>query len=209
MIAYCGETRARKTLASLDAAGIGIVIQRGNFRRPPVRPWFYDNGAFLDWRHGKLFDAETWERESLRVLACEQPPAFLVLPDIVASAESLAFSLNWAERLPATTTPLALVVQDGTTPATLPWSERFDVLFVGGTLAWKLATGASWCQAAKERGRLSHVGRVGTVARVRWAHAAGADSIDSSLPLWSTEQLRGFVRALHDANAQTSFWGVS
>lgn len=37
-----------------------------------------------------------------------------------------------------------------------------------------------------------HVGRVGTAKRVAWARRIGATSIDSSLPLWSVENLRSF-----------------
>ncbi len=206
MKAYCGETRARKTLASLDAAGIGMVIQRGRFKVAPPRPWFYDNAVFEDWRAGKAFDAAKWTEEVPRVLV--STPDFVVLPDIVASPDSLAFSLHWLEWLPDTSVPLALVVQDGMVPSAIPWAERFSLLFVGGTLPWKLDTGRMWVEAGHEHGRRVHIGRVGTAKRVAWAYSAGADSIDSSLPLWSVEQLRGFVRALNDAAAQSSFsWG--
>jgi hypothetical protein len=37
---------------------------------------------------------------------------------------------------------------------------------------------------------------VGTPDRVRWARRIGADSIDSALPLWSSDNLARFLRAL-------------
>lgn len=202
MIAYCGETRARKTLAALDAAGIGTVIQRGRYKRPPPRSWVYDNAVFEDHRNGRAFDGDTWIAELPRVLEAERAPDFVVIPDMVASADSLAFSLSWLPRVPRSTVPLALVVQNGMKPDAIPWDARFDVVFVGGSVDWKLRTGGAWAAAAHAHGKRCHVGRVGSMKRVSWAHAAGADSIDSSLPLWSAEMLERFVRSLNAARQQ-------
>jgi len=76
------------------------------------------------------------------------------------------------------------------------------VLFVGGSLEWKLATGGAWVRLAHAYGRPAHIGRVGTAKRVEWAHHAKADSIDSCLPLFSEEQFRGFVNALRSPSRQ-------
>jgi len=90
-----------------------------------------------------------------------------------------------------------LAVQDGMAAADVRAAiAGFGGIFVGGTLSWKLQTGASWVRLAHELGLPCHVGRVGTARRVRWARRIGADSIDSCLPLWSKEQLAGFVSAL-------------
>lgn len=77
-----------------------------------------------------------------------------------------------------------------------------DGVFVGGSMAWKLATAPRWTKFAHERGMPCHVGRVGTAKRVRWAARIGVDSIDSSLPLWSTAQLRLFIRAVDASHRQ-------
>jgi len=45
---------------------------------------------------------------------------------------------------------------------------------------------------------------VGTASRVEWARVIGADSIDSSLPLWSREQFDRFMGALETRQAR--FW---
>lgn len=74
----------------------------------------------------------------------------------------------------------------------------FSGIFVGGSLPWKLETGAQWVREAHARHLPCHIGRVGTAKRVRWAKASGADSIDSCLPLWSEENLIAFLRALGD-----------
>ena len=71
-----------------------------------------------------------------------------------------------------------------------------SVLFVGGTIEWKLRTGHKWVELAHEQGIRCHIGRVGSMKRVIWARKIGADSIDSSLPLFSREKLDRFLRAL-------------
>lgn len=86
--------------------------------------------------------------------------------------------------------PVFLAVQDGMPEAVVEESlDGFCGIFVGGTTRWKLDTGYGWARLAHARGIRCHVGRVGTYKRVLWAHEIGADSIDSSLPLWT---LRGF-----------------
>jgi hypothetical protein len=79
-----------------------------------------------------------------------------------------------------------------------PVAHHFAGLFVGGTLAWKIKTAARWIRWAHAQARplRCHIGRVGTPDRVRWARRIGADSIDSALPLWSSENLSRFLRAL-------------
>ena len=143
------------------------------------------------------------------------PPDFIVLPDLVAQGRaSLEFSASYVvgERAPLggypAGAPLYLAVQDGMSIA-----EVFEVvcnlgiggIFVGGTLEWKIKTAAQWVRAAHRLGRPVHIGRVGTVDRLRWARRIGADSIDSSLPLWSTENLERFERGLADT-PQLGLW---
>jgi NADPH:quinone reductase-like Zn-dependent oxidoreductase len=81
------------------------------------------------------------------------------------------------------------------------------VLFVGGSLPWKLATGERWVRFAHAHGRRCHIGRVGTPRRVAWARRIGADSIDSCLPLWSRENLDAFVAAVRGEQAATAQLG--
>jgi len=129
----------------------------------------------------------------------DRNPDFVVCPDKVADSESLEFSRSWADicRGGLPETPCFLAVQDGMkiTPDTL---EGFDGVFVGGTIPWKIRTGEKWTQLAHSVGLQCHIGRVGTAKRVKWAQRIGADSIDSSLPLWSKDNLRIFVTALNN-----------
>lgn len=208
MLVYVGQTRSRRLIAKLVELGIGECTNRGEY--PPRRsPWFLDNGAFSDWRSGRDFDDEEFWFELILALASSNPPAFVVCPDRVATGlASLAFSLRWLDECESRLRVLGehvelavprwyFVTQDGMTADDVrAVAPRFAGLFVGGSLPWKLQTGAAWVQLAHELEMPCHIGRVGTVKRVRWAQRIGADSIDSSLPLWSSAKLDGFVAAL-------------
>ena len=107
--------------------------------------------------------------------------------------------------------PKAKALQDGWTAEVVrvcsidPRPEgQFDGIFVGGSLPWKLATGAQWVTFAHERAMPCHVGRVGTPKHVAWARRIGADSIDSCTPLWAEANLERFVRALEPEPAQAA-----
>jgi len=197
VIAYVGQTRSRSLIARLDQLGIGECVVRGEL--PPRRPsrFFHDNAAYRDWRAGTAFDFTRWTRDMRWMNYRGIVPDFVVVPDIVAGGRaSLDFSATWRDEVPDGF-PAYLAVQDGMSLADVAAQlDRYDGLFVGGTLAWKLATAAAWVQLAHAHGKRCHVGRVGTAARVRWARAIGADSIDSCLPLRHAEHLDAFVAAL-------------
>jgi hypothetical protein len=189
-----GQTRSRKLIARLAALGFAEMVQPDE-GRPRRRPFIRDNAAFKNWRAGREFDAEGFRA----ALAADEndPPLFVVVPDRVAGGvESLRFSLSWVDEC-RVVAPAYLVVQDGMHLRQVARVlHRFDGVFVGGTLGWKLKTAEAWVNLAHAHGKPCHIGRVGTPKRVRWAQRIGADSIDSSLPLWSEGQLRRFLGAL-------------
>ncbi len=204
--AYVGKTRSRSLMARLDQLGIGECTVRGELS--PQREscgWFYDNGAFRDFQAGRPFDALRFTRDMWAIANGGRrerrfsAPDFIVLPDLVAAgAASLAFSRSWkGDPLVRWAAPLYLAVQDGMEEAQVAAElEGIAGIFVGGSLEWKLATGKAWAAFAHARGLRCHIGRVGTAQRVAWARDAGADSIDSCLPLWSTSNLDVFAEAL-------------
>jgi hypothetical protein len=197
VIAYVGQTRSRALIARLDALGIGECVVRGEL--PPRRPgrFFHDCGAYRDWRAARPFDVARWMRDMRWMSYRGLRPDFVVVPDVVAGgAASLAWSALWRDAVPAEF-PAYLAVQDGMTIDEVAAElDRYDGLFVGGTLDWKLATGGAWVSLAHAHGKRCHVGRVGTAARIQWARSIGADSIDSCLPLRHEEHLVAFVAAL-------------
>jgi len=204
MRVYIGECRGKK-FKEATALGFGICVSPQTFRAPKSPPNFYfvDNGAFYKWKRQERFSG--WEfRSFLRKVLESYPflPDFVVIPDVVADSEATVKSfLKWYPELKQLISidRLAFVVQDG--------MEREEVvellskhpvgyLFVGGSLEWKLLTGRVWVEVARELSIKCHIGRVGTPRRVTWAKVIGADSIDSSLPLFSRAKWRRFVRAV-------------
>ena len=199
MIVFVGDTRSRKLLEALRAEGIGQAIVRGRLSGRRLAPWFYDNGAFEDFRAGVPFDEAPFRADLAVLDAQSPPPLFAVLPDVVmGGAESLKLSMRWFDEVRRPDWYLA--VQNGVEVSHVPWGSGVAGIFVGGDLAWKRATGARWVEAAHERGLRCHVGRVGTVPRIAWARDCGADSIDSSLPLWSARNMRRFMQALRQSH---------
>lgn len=197
MRAYVGQARGSRLIDELTSLGLGEMTVRKEL--PPRRtPWAFDNGAFGDWRAGRSLDEVAFRAALLRLPLAPTKPDFIVLPDIVAGgASSLAFSASWITELEAFGAPLYLAVQDGMVPTDLAGIlPRLGGIFVGGSLPWKLREAARWVSSAHSHSLPCHIGRVGTARRVIWARRIGADSIDSSLPLFSRENLAAFTMAL-------------
>jgi hypothetical protein len=207
VMGYVGQCRGAKMIAHCNAKGLGEMTQPQEF--PPRRyPWALDNGAFALWKSGKPFDGERFARVCEQARALDVPPDFVVVPDVVAGGlESLALSLRWADCIEHYGFRLALVVQDGMTPEDVaPFIERFAVVFVGGSLDWKLDTMKLWADFAHEHGCECHVGRLGTANRIRSAKRAGVDSVDSCTPLWSEGNMARYTGAI-EGPAQGFLWG--
>lgn len=197
---YVSQARGAKLIRQLWELGIGECTARGELP-PRRRPWFYDNGAFSDWKAGKPFDREQFLLDLDAIWRCIDRPEWIVLPDIVAGGlASLDESRRWVHRCRGLA-PLYLAVQDGMRPADI--DERLMAqlagLFVGGTLEWKVRHGAEWVRFAHSQQLRCHVGRVGTANRTAWALRVGADSIDSALPLWSEDNMKRFLRCTEPA----------
>lgn len=195
---YVGHTCSGWMLGECRRLGFGEMTVRGEL--PPKRtPWAFDNGAFRDWRRGKPFASDLFRRSLERLSDMPEPPAFVVAPDVVAGGvQSLGCSLHWLPTLRKhTDAPVYLAVQDGMLEGDASCViDEFQGVFVGGSPAWKIETGAAWVTWAHSLDRPCHIGRCGTANKVHWARRIGADSIDSCLPLRSADNLRRFVDAL-------------
>lgn len=136
--------------------------------------WAADNDSFSAWdepRFVAMLDKAT------DVPGC----LFIVAPDVVGdAAATLERFRDWRVRLMLTGQPIAFVAQDGFNPETVPW-DQFDVLFIGGTDAFKMGRGAGLAaRSAHSFGKRVHLGRVNSRSRIRWACALGCSTVDGS-----------------------------
>ena len=194
-----GSTRSRKLVARIRELGWGRVFCG---RPTPYHgePWALDNGAFAAWKSGKAFSAESFAKRAREW--APMAPTFGVLPDVVGGGmASLDLSCHWLPKLVGLM-PWYLAVQDGMTPrAVEPYLSGIAGVFLGGTTAFK-ATAFDWSEMAHSKGLRFHYARVSTSISVRRAFACGADSCDSTQPLWSSAKWRTFERVVFHARNQ-------
>lgn len=145
--------------------------------RPSGVTWCADNGCF-----GKGYPGDTEWFAWLEDRASDAGRClFAVAPDVVGDAAStLARSLPWLPQIRALGYPAALVAQDELESLPVPWDE-FDVLFIGGSTAWKLGSHSrALTREAKLRDKHVHMGRVNSRKRWRYAEHIGCDSADGT-----------------------------
>ena len=200
MIVLVGDTSSRKLVARCQQLGWGRMFSRNNPTPYPGEPWALDNGAFAAHKGGRPFDPARFAARAERFAPLG--PLFGVLPDVVgAGMASLALSLEWLPRLPPSV-PWYLPVQDGMVPeAVAPVLKGVAGLFLGGSTEFK-GTCFAWSALAHAKGLRFHYARVSSPKYVRRAYDSGADSCDSSQPLWSANEWRKFERAVADTRAQ-------
>lgn len=149
---------------------------------PPDVIWGADNGRFSA--------PERYTDEGYLGWLAMQPAErclFATAPDVVADHEAtIALSRPLFPRLRAAGYRAAFVAQDGWRAETTPWDE-FDVMFIGGTTAFKLTRGGLAIAAAREHGKWVHMGRVNSFKRLRVAAAAGCDSADGTFLKFAPE----------------------
>ena len=179
------STGTRKTIEQCNLLNVGLLMV-ADWRNPDDWPFCaVDNGCYSAYRRGVEWEPRTFLRILDRCRNEGRRPDFVVIPDKVASPDSLEFSAGWVVRL-RTAYPgfrFYLAVQDGTTPEDVEGFDRaygVDGLFVGGTMEWKLETMPMWCKFAHRMGMECHIGRIGPIRRMLMAQWAGADSIDST-----------------------------
>jgi hypothetical protein len=173
--------------------------QRGPWR---WLPFALDSGAWSAHLNGTPFDGDAyralleWGAGAQSGLPPKrQAPLFAVVPDVVSDREGTLESWNrWAGEVAAYNFRPAMAVQDGMTPDDVP--AEAEVIFVGGSTAFKWSTMETWCNAFPGR---VHVGRVNTYKRLRQCQDAGAVSCDGTG--WfrgDKEQLGGLYRWLRE-----------
>ena len=203
MLVMVGSTRSHKLVSRLRELGWGRVFV-GRPSPYPGELWALDNGAFAAWKSGKSFDPESFAARAWRW--ADLSPRFGVLPDVVGGGRaSLALSLAWLPQLPPSV-PWYLAVQDGVEPADVePHAPRLAGIFLGGSDAYK-ARAFEWSRFAHGRGLRFHYARASSPMLLRRAFDCGADSCDSTQPLWSRDGWLKFERAIRDVKAQGSLF---
>lgn len=192
------STGTRSTIDECNRRGIGLMMV-SDWRDPDRWPYFaIDNGCYSAYSRGVEWDSTPFIKHLDRCLVEGRIPDFIVIPDKVASKDSLEFSSEWAptlrEKYPSF--PTYLPVQDGMTISEVQsFMETYpiDGLFVGGSMDWKLETMRDWVFFAHSNGLRCHVGRIGPVRRMFMAELAGADSIDSTTWVQRKGALRRYM----------------
>jgi hypothetical protein len=100
--------------------------------------------------------------------------------------------------------PAALVAQDGLEHLDIDWTA-FDALFLGASTAWKLGPAAADLTArAREHGLTTHMGRVNSLRRLRYAASIGAQSVDGTYLAYGPQRnLPTLLRWLEQLNTTT------
>lgn len=169
--------------------------------------WCADNGVYGGTYPG--------DREYLDWLAARahllHRCCFAVAPDVVGdAAATLERSAPMLPLIRHLGYPVALAAQNGIENLAVPW-DAFDVLFIGGSTAWKLGAHARAVVAeARHRGKWIHMGRVNSEGRLRYAHAIGCHSADGTYlafgPDTNLPQLLAWLRRIDE---QYGLWEVS
>jgi len=181
--------------------GLGHLYSPGRSFAPMSHlPYALDNGAFPAWKNGAEWDEAAFVSHLSLAVTLQQPPSWVVAPDVVADAEATMSQWpSWREEIEARGMTAALAVQDGMVPEAVRELDP-EVIFVGGTTKWKWLWLERWC---REFPRV-HVGRVNTYKWLLRCHHAGAESCDGTG--WfrgCQKQLAGLEQFLREQAAGT------
>lgn len=117
----------------------------------------------------------------------QQHCIFATAPDVVGDHDAtVKMSRPMFEPLRRLGYRPAFAAQDGWRDETTPWDE-FDVLFIGGSTEFKLATGILAGLAARRRKKWVHMGRVNSFKRLEIAKKNGCHSADGTFLKWGAE----------------------
>ncbi len=158
-----------------------------------------DNGAFNN------FNLTRWNT-FIKSITPDTPLQWLSVPDRVEDMkETLRFYAKWRPSLAHL--PRALVAQDGAEDCELPWSD-FRCLFIGGSTEWKLSGAARDLIAeAQAREKWTHIGRVNSDMRLRYAYNLRVDSIDGTgYSQYSRKYLLKALNYIHGLHSQLTLF---
>lgn len=164
------------------SAGVGVMMTPKSGMRLEralkIPYWAADNGCYAQGERFVLASYLDW----LRAMTPAQSNClFATAPDVVGDAGATwERSRDVLPILRELGYKAALVAQDGMGRMTVEW-DSFDVLFVGGTTAWKLSEAAyGLVGQARRRGKWTHMGRCNSLRRLSAAVIGGYDSADGT-----------------------------
>jgi hypothetical protein len=184
---------------------LGMINTPAQGSKPvPAARTCYDNGKFGEGWPGYHKWARWLDRQPRT--GC----VFAVAPDTPFNAAATLRQFGPAGRfIRRLGFPVAFAAQDGIERLTVPW-DALDVVFLGGSTAWKLGPHARRLTAqAHARGKWVHMGRVNSLRRLRYAAATGCDSADGTyLRSGPDENLPKLLGWLRDVNDQQVLFGM-
>lgn len=153
------------------------------------RRWGMDNASFSGSFDSKRFMAHLEKLNPYRDRCL-----FITVPDRVADATTtMRLWHEWNRTI--TGWPLAFVAQDG--QENLPLPDGYDVLFIGGSNAFKLGRAGETCiDRALSTGKRVHVGRVNSQKRYRHFASLGVHSCDGTGPIYEPDGFRRLLDAV-------------
>jgi hypothetical protein len=167
-------------------------------------PFGVDNGAYAAREKNIHFPVDPWLRHldgiAEQVSRGRTPPLWAAVADVVGDRDgTLAFWERFSGEVTSRGFRPAFVVQDEMTFDDVPTSDC--MIFIGGTVAWKLKAIEPWC--ARFPGRV-HVGKVNDGDRLRLCARAGAVSVDGTG--WWHDTLKKGQRGKPQRQQLIEFW---
>lgn len=180
MTPYATITRTKANLAAMRANGFRLLVTPETWAGGHRPGWEYalDNGAWSAHQRGEPFPEAAF-REMVSDLAagCD----WLVVPDIVASPNSLEFSRQWIRWCLDRAPRVLLAAQDGMEPKDVASlvGPRVGVA-IGGSTEWKLQQlgRKTWGRMCRAKCAHLHALRVNTKSRIELARYGGCHSFD-------------------------------
>lgn len=195
-VLYFANASSGKIRDAMADRRLGAILAPGGGSTPPPNAIMCaDNGCF-----GKGWPGEEKWWDWLTKLDASRLK-FAVAPDVVGdAAATIARSAPWLPKIRELGIPAAFVAQDGLEDLEVPW-DTFDVLFVGGSTAWKIGPAARRIVAdAKAHGKWVHMGRVNSHRRLSYAAHIGCDSADGTYLVFGPDvnlpKMLGWLRRL-------------
>ena len=181
--------KAHKTLLAWQAPNVGRLLSPRQYARVAATatadiPWAADNDCFQG------LDEKAYRR-MLAAIRGVPGCLFVVAPDSVGDAAATwDLFWEWWPRLNDVGQPVAFALQDGCTPASVPW-DLIGAVFVGGSTEFKCSDEAhDLVREAQRRGLWAHMGRVNTAQRMMLARSWGCDSVDgTSVSMFTNRRL--------------------